>query len=150
MHNVSSIRATVLGAVMLTAALGGCARDRHPEQQTAAAVDTVAQVVPTPSSAGELPPSTPGYRFADARGNQPLSLQVLRGRRVSAVILDSAAMALPIPDARERAQLVARELWTAIADTVKADTVSVAFTDQTGKERATREFYFYAADLGTK
>jgi hypothetical protein len=148
MADVRFARPAILLALLCALPAGACAKDRHPEQQNAA-VDTLSQSVPTPGAGGDIAPSTPGYHFTDAQGREPLSLRVQPGRRVSAVMYDTAAMSVPIPAARKRANDLAQQLWTKIGSTAKAETVSVAFTDRekNTKDRTTREFFFYAPDL---
>ncbi|HET6228743.1 MAG TPA: hypothetical protein VFE05_01615 [Longimicrobiaceae bacterium] len=114
-------------------------------------VDTATAVLPVPHDGSDVAASTPGYHFADAQGNVPLSLVVQPGSRVAAVFLDSAAAKLPRTEARQRARAVAVALWAQIGKAEEADTVSVAFTNRAKitSDKVSREFFFYPTDLDT-
>jgi|GEM_PF-3499165 len=145
------ILSTIPLAALLALAATGCEPGRPAAQAARAGtgVDTAKQVRPVPRSGSDLAASTPGFTFKDAGGRAPLNLVVQRGRRVSAVFLDSAVTALPATAARAAARSTAERLWKEIGQPQRTDTVSVAFTnrDKITADRITRLFFFYPADL---
>jgi len=131
------------------AAPGPDAAEREQDRASTTTTTTTTVITSTVPDPGARGPNRVERQFAGPSGRKPVDLRVRPGRSVAATFVDSGSLALSIPEQRDRALAVARQLWIQIGRDESVDTVGVTFTNHAdlGARKKNVEFFFYPKDF---